>query len=118
MEGRDDGALRRGAAGRERRAAAPRRASPSNVSTPRAVVAVSHGFGEHGGRYSNLVEHIVPRGYAVYALDHQGHGRSGGRRGHVGRWSEYLTGSGRCSRRCVGGSRRRRCFSWATASAG
>jgi len=67
---------------------------PSNVSTPRAVVAVSHGFGEHGGRYSNLVEHIVPRGYAVYALDHQGHGRSGGRRGHVGRWSEYLAGVG------------------------
>jgi lysophospholipase len=47
---------------------------------PRAVVVVAHGFGEHSGRYTNLVEAIVPKGYAVYAPDHRGHGRSEGTR--------------------------------------
>ncbi|MDQ3855260.1 MAG: lysophospholipase [Chloroflexota bacterium] len=61
---------------------------------PRAVIALAHGFGEHGGRYSNLVAQLVPHGYAVYALDHQGHGKSRGRRGHVGRWDEYREGLG------------------------
>ena len=41
---------------------------------PRAIVAVVHGFGEHGGRYGNVVRHLVPHGYAVYAFDHRGHG--------------------------------------------
>lgn len=52
---------------------------------PRDVIAISHGFAEHGGRYGNLVERLVPLGYALYALDHRGHGRSGGRRALVDR---------------------------------
>ena len=56
---------------------------------PRAIVAVVHGFGEHGGRYGNVVRHLVPRGYAVYAFDHRGHGRSPGQRGHINAWSEF-----------------------------
>jgi alpha-beta hydrolase superfamily lysophospholipase len=56
----------------------------------RAVVIVAHGYGEHGGRYGNLIERLVPRGYAVYALDHRGHGRSEGPRGHVGRFAEFV----------------------------
>ncbi|MFA9201670.1 MAG: lysophospholipase [Cypionkella sp.] len=46
----------------------------------RDVIAIAHGYAEHGGRYGNLVERLVPRGYALYALDHRGHGRSGGQR--------------------------------------
>lgn len=57
---------------------------------PRAVLLVAHGYGEHGGRYANLVDRLVPRGYAVYALDHRGHGRSEGPRGHVGRFAEFV----------------------------
>ncbi len=57
----------------------------------RAVLLVSHGYGEHGGRYGNLVEFFVPRGFAVYAIDHRGHGRSEGQRGHVGRFEELVT---------------------------
>jgi len=49
---------------------------------PRAVLAVLHGFGEHSGRYGNVVDWFVPRGYAVYAFDMRGHGRSSGKRGH------------------------------------
>lgn len=56
---------------------------------PRATLVIVHGFGEHGGRYPNVVKHFVPRGYALYALDHRGHGRSPGPRGHINAWSEY-----------------------------
>ncbi len=56
----------------------------------RAALLVAHGYGEHGGRYGNLVERFVPRGFAVYALDHRGHGRSEGPRGHVGRFAELV----------------------------
>jgi alpha-beta hydrolase superfamily lysophospholipase len=55
-----------------------------------AAVIVAHGYGEHGGRYGNLVDRLVPLGFAVYALDHRGHGRSEGPRGHVDRFAEYV----------------------------
>lgn len=55
----------------------------------RAALAIVHGFGEHSGRYPNVVNHFVPRGYAIYALDHRGHGRSPGQRGHINAWREY-----------------------------
>jgi len=51
----------------------------------RDVIAIAHGYAEHGGRYGNLVERLVPLGYALYALDHRGHGRSGGSRALVDR---------------------------------
>lgn len=57
--------------------------------TPKAVLLVAHGLAEHGGRYMNLVNHFVPLGYAVYALDHIGHGRSGGQRVFVKRFSDF-----------------------------
>ena len=53
----------------------------------RGVVVVAHGLGEHSGRYGNVADALVPRGYAVYTLDHRGHGRSAGRRAYVERLS-------------------------------
>jgi alpha-beta hydrolase superfamily lysophospholipase len=38
----------------------------------------------------NVVNYFVPKGYAVYGLDHRGHGRSEGLRGYVERFSYYL----------------------------
>ena len=58
----------------------------------RAVLVIVHGLAEHGGRYANLVERLVPRGYAAYALDHPGHGRSGGPRAYIGRFHEFTDG--------------------------
>jgi alpha-beta hydrolase superfamily lysophospholipase len=55
-----------------------------------AAVALVHGGAEHGGRYGRLVSHLVGRGHEVYALDLRGHGRSEGRRGSLGRFSDYL----------------------------
>ena len=52
---------------------------------------IAHGYAEHSGRYQNVVNHFVPKGYAVYALDHRGHGRSDGERVQVDRFSDYTT---------------------------
>ncbi len=57
-------------------------------AAPKAAVVVVHGLGEHSGRYGNIVHCLVPQGYAVYALDHRGHGRSGGPRGHIDRFAD------------------------------
>ena len=56
---------------------------------PCAALAVVHGFGEHSGRYGNVVDWFVPRGFAVYAFDLRGHGHSPGQRGHVDSFAEY-----------------------------
>ncbi len=57
---------------------------------PKAILLVVHGLAEHSGRYLNLVDHFVPKGYAIFGLDHRGHGKSEGLRGYVDRFSDYL----------------------------
>lgn len=52
-------------------------------TTPKALICIVHGMGEHSGRYPYFVEYFVPKGYAVFALDHRGHGKSGGQKGHM-----------------------------------
>lgn len=47
---------------------------------PKAVLLLVHGLAEHCGRYMNVVNHFVPRGYAVFGLDLPGHGKSDGTR--------------------------------------
>jgi acylglycerol lipase len=53
--------------------------------TPHGVVVLAHGVSEHSGRYAWTGEQLVGRGYALYALDHRGHGRSGGPRAVIDR---------------------------------
>jgi alpha-beta hydrolase superfamily lysophospholipase len=57
---------------------------------PRAVVVIAHGVSEHGGRYRYVVETLVPAGFAVYAIDHRGHGRSSGERAQIDRMAYVL----------------------------
>lgn len=59
------------------------------ADNPRGVIVIAHGLGEHSGRYDNLVKIMQDDGVSFYALDHRGHGRSEGKRGHVGSFSEY-----------------------------
>jgi alpha-beta hydrolase superfamily lysophospholipase len=59
------------------------------ADAPRAAVALVHGLGGHGGIFDNVGEYLAARGHAVYALDLRGHGRSGGKRGCLGRWDDY-----------------------------
>lgn len=54
---------------------------------PRAALLLSHGLGEHAGRYAALARDLVPRGIDVHALDHRGHGRSGGAKAYTPRFS-------------------------------
>lgn len=57
---------------------------------PRAVVLLAHGVGEHSGRYQHVASALTARGYAVYTLDHRGHGRSAGQRVFIRRFDEYI----------------------------
>jgi acylglycerol lipase len=57
---------------------------------PVAVMIFVHGVAEHSGRYSNLVNYFVPKGYAIYSFDLRGHGKSDGKRSYVERFSYYL----------------------------
>ncbi len=61
----------------------------SLVDTPVATVFVVHGLGEHGGRYDHVTEHLNSAGMSVYLIDHRGHGRSTGTRGHVDHFDQY-----------------------------
>jgi alpha-beta hydrolase superfamily lysophospholipase len=56
---------------------------------PKAILLIAHGLAEHSGRYMNLVNHLVPSGYAVYGIDHIGHGKSDGKRAYVERFQDY-----------------------------
>ena len=56
----------------------------------RAVLLVLHGLAEHSGRYLHVGARFAGAGYAVYALDHRGHGQSPGPRVHVGHFDEFL----------------------------
>jgi alpha-beta hydrolase superfamily lysophospholipase len=51
---------------------------------------ISHGAGEHSGRYGNVVERLVPAGWAIYALDHRGHGQSEGPRALIDRFAHAV----------------------------
>lgn len=55
----------------------------------KAVLFIVHGLGEYCGRYTNVVERFVPLGYAIYGLDHIGHGKSGGDREMVKRFEDF-----------------------------
>ena len=59
-------------------------------TNPKAALLLVHGLAEHSGRYANLVAHLVPRGYAVYGMDHVGHGKSDGARAHVQRFDDFV----------------------------
>src|SRR3954469_20711153 len=57
---------------------------------PRGIVVLVHGYGEHMGRYTYVIQALLARGYAVYTLDHRGHGGSDGLRAHVERFDYFV----------------------------
>ena len=59
-------------------------------AAPKAILLVVHGIAEHSGRYTNLVNYFVPKGYAVYSFDLRGHGKSDGKRSYIERFSYYI----------------------------
>ena len=69
---------------RKQRYHRPQRADPI------AHVVVAHGFAEYTRRQVNLAEALVSAGMSVLRYDMRGHGHSGGRRGHVERFDDYV----------------------------
>jgi alpha-beta hydrolase superfamily lysophospholipase len=45
-------------------------------TSPKGVVQITHGLAEHAGRYDRLARALTQAGYAVFASDHRGHGKS------------------------------------------
>lgn len=58
--------------------------------TPKALLLLVHGAGEHSGRYRHVAEFFAAQGVGVAALDHRGHGRSDGIPGHIDAFGDYL----------------------------
>lgn len=56
---------------------------------PRAIIALCHGFNSHSGYYRWTADQLVSDGYAVYALDLRGRGKSDGERFYVKDVEEY-----------------------------
>lgn len=58
---------------------------------PKAVLILVHGLAEHSNRYVGIANYFTEQGYAVYALDHEGHGHSQGLRGYINSFDDFLT---------------------------
>jgi alpha-beta hydrolase superfamily lysophospholipase len=58
---------------------------------PRAVVAICHGVNSHSGEYLWTGEQLQAAGFAVYALDLRGRGKSDGERFYVDDVAEYVS---------------------------
>lgn len=60
------------------------------VGTPRAIVVLVHGLKAHSGLYEWPASEMASDGFAVYALDLRGHGKSGGERLYAATMAEYV----------------------------
>jgi lysophospholipase len=65
-------------------------APPGGQAPPWKALFTLHGFGEHGGRYLHFPHYVKNTVGSVYCVDHRGHGRSEGLRGHVDRFDIFI----------------------------
>lgn len=63
---------------------------PKRPAASGALVALMHGYGEHCRRYDELASELAARGHVVCLFDARGHGRSGGQRGYVREYGDYV----------------------------
>ena len=57
----------------------------------KASLVISHGYAEHSGRYKHVAEFLMEQGFAVYVLDHRGHGKSEGARANIKHFNDFAT---------------------------
>jgi acylglycerol lipase len=58
---------------------------------PPAVIVICHGVNSHGGQYGWVGEQFAAAGFAVYALDLRGRGKSEGERFYVEHVEDYVS---------------------------
>jgi alpha-beta hydrolase superfamily lysophospholipase len=57
---------------------------------PKGVIILVHGLGEHIGRYStHFADHFSNEGFSILTFDLPGHGKSGGKRGHIKDYEDF-----------------------------
>jgi alpha-beta hydrolase superfamily lysophospholipase len=56
----------------------------------KAAVFLIHGYGEHAGRYQHIADALATHGYALYAFDLRGHGKSEGERAFINTFDSYV----------------------------
>jgi alpha-beta hydrolase superfamily lysophospholipase len=61
---------------------------PDNKKDVRGVVQIAHGMAEHAARYEGFASALVDAGFAVYADDHRGHGKTAGSLDKVGYFAD------------------------------
>lgn len=76
----------------------------SEPDAPRSLIVLMHGFAEHCARYDAVAAYLAARGHAVCRLDARGHGQSGGRRGHVRDFDDYVSDFAAFARAALGRS--------------
>lgn len=54
-----------------------------HLEKPKAVICIVHGFGEHIGRFADLMDYLNNAGYVCVGIDLRGHGKSEGLKGHA-----------------------------------
>lgn len=58
--------------------------------TPKGIIVFLHGHSEHSKRYHHVADYVNNHDYAMFAMDHQGFGRSEGDRCHVELFEDYV----------------------------
>lgn len=64
--------------------------SQNLVAQAKAVIVIVHGLCEHSGRYDYVTSELNAFGYSVYRFDNRGHGRSGGEKGYVENFNQFI----------------------------
>jgi alpha-beta hydrolase superfamily lysophospholipase len=65
-------------------------ASAMPTGGAKAVLAVIHGYADHGARYAHVMGALAEHGIGSVAIDLRGHGRAQGPRGFCTRFDEFL----------------------------
>ena len=61
---------------------------PDQASAVKGAVQIAHGMAEHAARYERFADALTKAGYAVYANDHRGHGKTAGSQDNLGYFAD------------------------------
>lgn len=68
----------------------PKKFIPKFKTKVKGKVIIQHSIHEHSGRYIGFAKELLNQGYAVFAMDLVGHGQSGGAKGLVDSFADWV----------------------------